>query len=737
MIGWLQSVDVRLFRLVNTTWSNSFFDRLMPWLSDSPWFTCILVVMALVLLVKGGVRGRLCVLMMALALGLGDAMLCDALKHGVERLRPFRTLPDVNLRIGMGDSFSMPSSHAANWFSATFILLVYYRRTVWIMLPLAMMVGLSRIYNGVHYPGDVLAGALLGMGYSAAVVCGADAIWQWAGPRWFGGWHKRSPSLLNPAPRMAGVPDSTDAADAQWLRLGWVLIALLLFARLGYLALGGIELSEDEAYQWLWSKHPALSYFSKPPLIAYTQWLGTHLWGDNEFGVRFFSPVIAAALSLLVLRLMARQAGARVGFFVVLILSVTPLMALGSTLMTVDPISVLFWTGAMVAGWRAAQPDGTTGQWLWAGLWMGLGYLSKWTNLLQPLCWGVFFLLWPPARRHLRRPGPYLALLLSALFCLPMLIWMGQHNWITLEHIATNGQLDKPWTRTYVAEFMLMETGALHPLFFVAALWAAVAFWRRGRRDPFELFLFSMGAPLFGGCFLLSFHSHILANWIAPSVIPLFCLMAIYWTKRWDAGAAVLRPLLAGGIAFGLLVVIILHDTKLTGKILHRRLPPRLDLLRRVHGWKETARIVGQARSQLAGEGPPAFIIGEHYGLTSQLSFYLPEARSRVPTEALVYFYATDHPRNQFYFWPDYLHRSGQNALFVREIAISALRPDWFWRWRRGEADIFLPDKPPEPPPPPEVVRQFDSFTNLGTRDVVFQGAVVRRVQLIACHRLH
>ena len=287
-----------------------------------PAVTCFFIALAIVLLVKGRARGRLCVLMFVLALGLGDGVLCDALKHGLQRLRPFRALPDVNVRVGMGGSFSMPSSHAANWFSATLILLVYYRRTVWFMLPLAALVGWSRIYNGVHYPGDVLAGALLGMGYSAAVLWGAEAIWQWAGSRWFGGWHKRLPSLMNPAPQSGA--DSPAEAEAQWLRLGYALIGFLLVARLIFLAVGGLELSEDEAYQWLWSKHPALSYFSKPPMIAYIQWLGTHLWGDNEFGVRFFSPVIAAALSWLVLRLMARQAGARVAFVLVLILSVDP-----------------------------------------------------------------------------------------------------------------------------------------------------------------------------------------------------------------------------------------------------------------------------------------------------------------------------------------------------------------------------------------------------------------------------
>ena len=69
-----------------------------------------------------------------------------------------------------GDYASMPSSHAANWFAATMILFVYYRRSLWFMLPGAMLVSFSRIYNGVHYPSDVLAGAILGAGYAAASV---------------------------------------------------------------------------------------------------------------------------------------------------------------------------------------------------------------------------------------------------------------------------------------------------------------------------------------------------------------------------------------------------------------------------------------------------------------------------------------------------------------------------------------------------------------------------------------
>ena len=62
---------------------------------------------------------------------------------------------------------------------------------------------------------------------------------------------------------------------------------------------------------------------SKPPMIAYTQFLGTLFWGDSAFGIRFFSPVIAAVIGVAVLRFFAREVNARAGFFLLLILSAT------------------------------------------------------------------------------------------------------------------------------------------------------------------------------------------------------------------------------------------------------------------------------------------------------------------------------------------------------------------------------------------------------------------------------
>ena len=99
----------------------------------------------------------------------------------------------------------------------------------------------------------------------------------------------------------------------EWLRLGYLLTFVMLMASWVYLASGTIQLSQDEAYQWVWSKHLALSYYSKPPGIALIQFAGTSLFGDNEFGVRFFSPLFAAILSVMVLRFLAREVNARAG----------------------------------------------------------------------------------------------------------------------------------------------------------------------------------------------------------------------------------------------------------------------------------------------------------------------------------------------------------------------------------------------------------------------------------------
>src|SRR5436305_5215258 len=124
---WLHSIDVNLFRFINSSLSNSFFDWLMPFASSPPHFGTFIALAVVLLLWKGGRRAPVCAIMLLLGLVLGDALIVNTIKHAIARPRPFLGLEDVARRVGTGESYSMPSAHAANCFSAMIICFIYYR----------------------------------------------------------------------------------------------------------------------------------------------------------------------------------------------------------------------------------------------------------------------------------------------------------------------------------------------------------------------------------------------------------------------------------------------------------------------------------------------------------------------------------------------------------------------------------------------------------------------------------
>lgn len=741
----LHVMDESLFRFINQKLANPVFDVVMPFLSGNRLFVPAVILVVLLMLWRGGCKGRIYVLIVGIVLGLGDPFVCNPLKRNFERPRPFLTLPDVRrpgtdkvalVKNDVSDVQapksrryynSMPSGHAFNWAALAVLTLIYFRKSWRFMLPLALAISFSRVYNGVHYPTDVLAGFALGAVYAFSGVVALNALWNTVGRKLFPIWQPCLPNLA--LPKLEPRPGETPLAqlDRQWLTLGCIAIGGILLARLAYIASGTILLSEDEAYQWLWSKHLALSYYSKPLGIAVAQWIGTHLWGDTAFGIRFLSPTLAAILSLVTMRFVAKQTDGRTGFWFVLICAVVPLISVGAFLMTVDPLTVFFWTLAMLAGWRAIAEDSTK-WWLACGLGMGAAFLCKYVSPFQWASFALFFALYKPARAQLRRPGPWLALGINLLATLPVVIWNAQHQWITFTHLSERGGLEKKWTPTlkYFGEFVGAQLGLFNIVFAVAILWAIVVYVRRDLRlrqtatprQTLELFLLCQGIVVLGFYMLYTFKTRVLPNWIAPSLLPLLLFATLWWHRQWQAGNRTPKWFLGLGLAIGIPLVVFGHNTDLmekpfmaVAKQFPKMNPGRVDPLHRLRGHDVIAELVQEKRAELLQEGKPVFIIADHYGRAGLLSFYIPEAKARVASdESLVTVHRGEVPKSQLWFWPAYSYekRTGQNAIYIDE------------------------DDDREPPPA-WLTEEFESVTDLGMFDINYRGRNYNRFQFFIC----
>jgi undecaprenyl-diphosphatase len=163
MLEVLLAWDLNAFRLINQVWISPALDRSMPFVTDAGNYLIPCIVAALILAIGDRLRGLRFVLLAIAGVVIADAIATHVFKALELRPRPCAALEGVRLLVGCTQTASMPSNHAANA-SVLAALAGCYRRQLW--LPAAVLAGLigySRIYVGVHYPLDVLAGAALGI----------------------------------------------------------------------------------------------------------------------------------------------------------------------------------------------------------------------------------------------------------------------------------------------------------------------------------------------------------------------------------------------------------------------------------------------------------------------------------------------------------------------------------------------------------------------------------------------
>jgi undecaprenyl-diphosphatase len=642
-------MDTSLFFLINNGMQNGFLDVVMPFITKNVeiFFSFALLLSFFKDWRKGLLVTVLCLIGLVAADGSGNI-----LKHLVERPRPCQSLAGINafseevrLLVGCGRSFSFPSNHAVNAFAIAAIFSHFFKRSAFLMFSLSVLIAFSRVYVGVHYPSDVIAGAVWGGGVAGGILL----LYTWSVKR-----YQEEPYTV------------------------FFLIALIAvsFFRYYYLATGPIGLSPDEAHYWEWSRRLDLSYYSKGPFIAYIMAFSTWLMGDTVFAVRFFAPLFSALSSvfiyLLTLELFSdrkRACAAALAFQVI------PLFAVYGIVNTTDSPVLFFWTLSLYLFWKAINSNASRvtrhelnknarhpspvtrhglGMWFLLGCAVGLGLLAKYTMAFFYVCSFCFLFFSGNHRFWLKSKEFYLALLLSILIFSPVLLWNAQHDWVAVRHAAGQAHVSEGLRVSWIEflSFLGSQIGVLTPLLFFLVMYGAVASFMLNKKSSIAGFLFWFWVPILAIFTLKSLQGKVQANWALIAYITALIASTAFYVQKIPMKKS-LR------IAFIIAFVMAFALTAITHYPAQLNLPDKMDPSFRLRGWKELGVRVGEIYEDMTSSAErEVFIFSDRYQVSSELAFY-------VPGNPRVYCVNLGRRMNQYDIWGGFERLPGYDAILV------------------------------------------------------------------------
>ncbi|MDP3112288.1 MAG: glycosyltransferase family 39 protein [Thermodesulfovibrionales bacterium] len=643
----LHEIDTSLFSYINRGLQNSIFDVAMPVITDKYYFL-ILILMAW-LLIKDKKRALIPIALTVISVALSD-WTSNILKHVIERLRPCNALETVNLLVGCSDSFSMPSNHAANAFAVIFALSYQSigdptsrkKWLRWLLLSIALVVGFSRVYVGVHYPADVIVGAFTGIIISILVI----NLYKWAYLR-----YKFQP--YNTVFLMS-------------------LLFFILF-RLFYITSGVVDLSPDEAHYWEWSRRLDLSYYSKGPMIAYLIAVGTAIFGDNIFGIRIMAVIFSALSSIALYLLGKRLFDERTGAAAAILMQIVPLYSAYGILFTIDSPFIFFWILSLLLFWEAVRAEDRIqnpefigqqsippqpplnkegikgGVWIVLGISIGLGLLTKYTMAFFYVCAFLFLFTSKQHKNILRTKWPYISLLASLIVFSPVIIWNFSNDWVTVRHTAGQAHVAEGFNISIIsfAEFVGSQLGVITPIILILMAYSLFKL----RKEHAGHFLFWFSVPFFLFFFLKSIQAKVQANWALPGYAAGFIAFASLFVAKWETLRKGVRIAVIAGITLALFTTAAAYCLPVL------KLPSGLDPSSRIRGWKELGTEISRLSDELSAEGP-LFIFSDRYQVSSELAFY-------VKGRPVTYCANMDRRMNQYDLWPGFNNLIHFNAIFV------------------------------------------------------------------------
>jgi dolichol-phosphate mannosyltransferase len=307
------------------------------------------------------------------------------------------------------------------------------------------------------------------------------------------------------------------------------VIGLLLAERLVLSAF--IPLIPQEAYYWMYSRHPEMSYFDHPPMVAWMIGLGTAIFGTNEFGVRIVGELLMLASIALLYRISRMLYGRRTALFAAAGFPLIPLYFHVGWLATMDAALVFFFLAAMLGFLLAVDRNDARGWWI-AGLGAGAAMLSKYTGIFSLAGMFLAMLIYQPWRDRLRRPGFYFAGLGALAMFTPVVRWNHAHHWASFRFQTVERLAHPIEPLVGIGTAIGGQTAVVLPLSILIA--ASLICW--GRRDFRRLthhlwskrlaFAIAFSLPLLGILVLESLRINVHINWAAAHRLRAICRLA-------------------------------------------------------------------------------------------------------------------------------------------------------------------------------------------------------------------
>lgn len=400
----------------------------------------------------------------------------------------------------------------------------------------------------------------------------------------------------------------------------WVLLSCLTLVRLVYI--GFAPVTAQEAYYWLYAQNPALSYVDHPPSIAYSILLGTSLFGDSGFGIKFMAVVWSLLTNILLYVTACRLCSGVPGYqakytatIAVLIYNLTLFSHVFAVIHQPDSSLLFFWLLVLYFV-QEFQLTGRNRNFIFAGIALGFALLCKYTAIAIVPGVLIAILCDPKLRKSLFTVYPYLALMIALIVFSPVIVWNADHDWISFR-MQFNDRAAKAAGGNmihykYILQLLGTQLAMLTPLIFVLAIKSCLKMAMEWRRHRVVRLQFLSGAVLIVGFTFISLTSKVKLHWLLPGYLGIIVCIVILF----NAVEITRSKWVKSGVGFSLVLILVCH-------ILFVLPGFQIFQVNSWSGWRQFSEQVIELQREVGGPNK-VFIFTDSHKTAAYITLYSP-----------------------------------------------------------------------------------------------------------------